>query len=114
LIFSSQAHGDGIEVRFQRETIWLTQRLMAKLFDCSTDNISLHLKNIFKENELDENSVTEDFSVTASDGINYQTKHYNLDAIIAVGSLARCRFSGTVVRKTEKSPSPNGTRYFTT
>ncbi|KAA6314645.1 hypothetical protein EZS27_034771, partial [termite gut metagenome] len=54
-------------------------------FDCSTDNISLHLKNIFKENELDENSVTEDVSVTASDGKTYKTKHYNLDAIIAVG-----------------------------
>jgi hypothetical protein len=56
---------------------------MAALFDCSTDNISLHLKNIFKENELDENSVAEEFSVTASDGKNYKTKHYNLDAIIA-------------------------------
>jgi hypothetical protein len=74
-----------IEVRVQNETIWLTQKLMATLFDCSTDNISLHLKNIFKENELDENSVTEQFSVTASDGKKYTTKHYNLDAIIAVG-----------------------------
>ena len=58
---------------------------MATLFDCSTDNISLHLKNIFNENELNESSVTEEFSVTASDGKNYKTKHYNLDAIIAVG-----------------------------
>ena len=57
---------------------------MGVLFDCSTDNISLHLKNIFKENELEENSVTEEFSVTASDGKTYKTKHYNLDAIIAV------------------------------
>ncbi|KAA6328672.1 hypothetical protein EZS27_022454 [termite gut metagenome] len=85
LIFTNQAKEDGIEVRVQNETIWLSQKLMAVLFDCSTDNISLHLKNIFKENELDENSVTEDFSVTASDGKNYKTKHYNLDAIIAVG-----------------------------
>jgi hypothetical protein len=74
-----------LEVLLQNETIWLSQKLMAKLFDCSTDNISLHLKNIFKENELDEFSVAEDFSVTASDGKNYKTKHYNLDAIIAVG-----------------------------
>ena len=85
LIFSNQTGKDGIEVRFENETIWLSQKLMAVLFDCSTDNISLHLKNIFKSAELDENSVTEEFSVTASDGKNYKTKHYNLDAIISVG-----------------------------
>lgn len=80
--------GDGhfkLEVHFEDETAWLSQRRMAELFDCSTDNISLHLKNIFKEHELDEKSVVEDFSVTASDGKTYKTKHYNLDAIIAVG-----------------------------
>ena len=85
LIFTNQAKEDGIEVRVQDETIWLSQKLMGVLFDCSTDNISLHLKNIFKENELEENSVTEKFSITASDGKIYKTKHYNLDAIIAVG-----------------------------
>jgi hypothetical protein len=85
LIFANQAKTDGIEVRVQNETIWLSQKLMAVLFDCSTDNIALHLKNIFKEQELDENEVTEEFSATASDGKNYKTKHYNLDAIIAVG-----------------------------
>lgn len=85
LIFTNQAKEDGIEVRLQGDTIWLSQKLMATLFDCSTDNIGLHLKNIFKEGELEENSVTEDFSVTASDGKTYRTKHYNLDAIIAVG-----------------------------
>ena len=85
LIFTNQAKEDGSEVRVQNETIWLSQKLMGVLFDCSTDNISLHLKNIFKENELDESSVTEEFSVTASDGKTYRTKHYNLDAIISVG-----------------------------
>ncbi len=85
LIFTNQAKEDGIEVRVQDETIWLSQKLMAALFDCSTDNISLHLKNIFNENELEEKAVTEEFSVTASDGKSYITKHYNLDAIIAVG-----------------------------
>ena len=85
LIFTNQAKEDGIEVRVQNETIWLSQKLMGVLFDCSTDNISLHLKNIFKENELDESSVTEEFSVTASDSKTYRTKHYNLDAIISVG-----------------------------
>ena len=58
---------------------------MATLFDCSTDNISLHLKNIFKSGELQEDSVTEKNSATASDGKTYQTKFYNLDAIISVG-----------------------------
>lgn len=85
LIFTNQAKENGIEVRVQNETIWLSQKLMAVLFDCSTDNISLHLKNIFNDGELDPDSVTEEFSVTASDGKNYRTKHYNLDAIIAVG-----------------------------
>ncbi len=85
LIFSNQKGKDGIEVRFENDTIWLSQKLMAVLFDCSPDNISLHLKNIFKSGELDENSVVEKFSVTASDGKNYKTKHYNLDAIISVG-----------------------------
>lgn len=85
LIFTSQAGKDGIEVRFENETIWLSQKLMAVLFDCSTDNISLHLKNIFKSGELNENSVVEDFSVTASDGKKYKTRHYNLDAVISVG-----------------------------
>jgi hypothetical protein len=85
LIFTSLAGENGIEVRFQNETIWLSQKMIAVLFDCSTDNVSLHLKNIFKTKELDENSVAEDFSVTATDGKNYKTKHYNLDAIIAIG-----------------------------
>jgi hypothetical protein len=85
LIFTSQAGENGIEVRFQNDTIWLSQKMMAVLFDCSTDNVALHLKNIFKTKELVENSVAEDFSVTASDGKNYKTKHYNLDAIIATG-----------------------------
>ena len=85
LIFTSQSGENGIEVRFQKETIWLSQKMMAVLFDCSSDNISLHLKNIFKTGELDENSVAEEFSVTASDGKKYKTKQYNLDAIIATG-----------------------------
>ncbi|MBU6197456.1 MAG: virulence RhuM family protein [Cyanobacteria bacterium REEB446] len=85
LMFTADSRADGIEVRYENETVWLSQKMIAVLFDCSTDNISLHLKNIFKEHELDKNSVTEEFSVTASDGKTYRTKHYNLDAIIAVG-----------------------------
>ncbi len=85
LIFTSQAGEDAVEVRYENETIWLTQKMIALLFDCSVDNISLHLKNIFKDGELEENSVVEKFSVTASDGKQYSTKHYNLDAVISVG-----------------------------
>jgi hypothetical protein len=85
LIFTKQNQTSSIEVRYMNETIWLSQKLMAELFDCSTDNISLHLKNIFRSGELKENSVVEEFSVTATDGKNYRTKHYNLDAIISVG-----------------------------
>ena len=57
-----------VSVLFENENLWLTQKLMAQLFECSTDNISLHLKNIFKEKELDKNSVVEEYSVTAKDG----------------------------------------------
>ncbi len=67
------------------ETIWTTQKGMAQLFDCSTDNVSLHLKNIFESGELEKNSVTEKISATAADGKNYLTQFYNLDAIISVG-----------------------------
>ena len=73
-----------IWVLFQNENLWLSQKLMAELFECSTDNIWLHLKNIFKEWEQSEKSVTEDCSVTASDGKNYKVKHYSLEAIISV------------------------------
>lgn len=75
----------GIQVKYDKDTLWMTQKAMAELFNCTTDNVSLHLKNIFNENELDINSVTEDFSATASDGKKYKMKFYNLDAIISVG-----------------------------
>lgn len=73
------------------ETIWLTQKMMAELFDCTSDNISLHLKNIFASGELDENSVTERISATAADGKKYLTNFYNLDAIISVGYRVNSR-----------------------
>ena len=73
------------------DTIWLNQKGMAELFDCSTDNISLHLKNIFAEGELVKDSVTEKISATASDGKVYATQFYNLDAIISVGYRVNSR-----------------------
>lgn len=74
-----------VDVLLQDETVWLSQKSMSLLFDCSTDNVSLHLKNVFESSELEENSVTEVFSATASDGKTYKVKHYSLDAIISVG-----------------------------
>ena len=74
-----------VNVLVKDDTIWLNQKAMAELFDCSTDNISLHLKNIFAEGELAKESVTEKISATASDGKTYATQFYNLDAIISVG-----------------------------
>ena len=73
------------------DTIWLNQKGMAELFDCSTDNISLHLKNIFAEGELVKESVTEKISATAADGKTYATQFYNLDAIISVGYRVNSR-----------------------
>ena len=70
------------------ETIWLTQKSMAEVFDCSSDNVSLHLKNIFEDNEFDKNSTTEKISVVRKEGnrnVNRELEFYNLDAIIAVG-----------------------------
>ena len=85
LTFAYQTGGDGVEVRVENGTIWLSQKNMGDLFMTSSDNIGLHLKNIFKEGELIAALVTEEFSVTATDGKNYTVRHYNLDAIIAVG-----------------------------
>jgi len=85
LIFSYQTGGDGVEVRVQDGTVWLSQKSMGSLFDTTPENILMHLKNIFKDEELTADSVAKIFLATAADGKNYQTKHYNLDAIIAVG-----------------------------
>lgn len=85
ILYTSPAGEIKIEVFFQDETAWLTQQLLAELFDTTKQNISLHLNNIFKEGELLEKSVVKEFLTTAADGKKYQTKYYSLDAIIAVG-----------------------------
>ena len=85
LIYKNSEGNIIVDAIYKDETLWLTQKGMSRVFDCTTDNISLHLKNIFKDKELNETSVTENSSITASDGKNYKTKIYNLDAIIAVG-----------------------------
>lgn len=85
ILYEMENHQETVSVTFKDETFWLTQKAMSELFGCSSDNISLHLKNIFSEGELIKDSVTEKFSATASDGKIYLTQFYNLDAIIAVG-----------------------------
>lgn len=74
-----------VEVRFEHENVWLTQKLMAELFDTTIANINIHLKNIFQSAELQQDSVIKDFLITASDGKKYKTKMYALEVIIAVG-----------------------------
>lgn len=85
LLYTTPNEDIKINAVIKDETLWLTQKAMAELFGCTTDNISLHLKNIFEEQELNKDSVTEKISATASDGKNYLTQFYNLDAIISVG-----------------------------
>jgi len=85
LIYRAENEDVSVDALIRDETVWLTQKAMAELFDCSSDNISLHLKNIFFSGELDRDSVTEKISATAADGKNYKTQFYNLDAIISVG-----------------------------
>ena len=85
LIFQIEGKEQGVEVYYKDKTVWCTQKAMGMLFDCSTDNISLHLKNIFASGELEKDSVTEKISATASDGKKYMTQFYNLDAVISVG-----------------------------
>ena len=74
-----------VDVRFQDETVWLTQAQLAELYHSSKANISEHIKNIFDEGELDKNSVVRKFRTTASDGKNYEVNYYNLDMIISLG-----------------------------
>ena len=85
LIYKNNNGNIVVDAIYKDETLWLSQKGMSKVFECTTDNISLHLKHIFAENELDKNSVTDKCSLTADDGKNYNTTIYNLDAIIAVG-----------------------------
>lgn len=85
LIFTWQAGEESLQVRFEDQTIWLTQKLMAELFAVDVRTVSEHLKNIFESHELDANSVVRKIRITAADGKTYLAQHYNLDAIISVG-----------------------------
>lgn len=85
LIFTSQSGENSIEVKVFDESVWLTQAMIAQLFDKGRTTITEHLKNIFESEELDENAVCREFRHTANDGKAYNTKYYNLDAIISLG-----------------------------
>lgn len=98
LLYQTDKSDVKVVVTYKDETFWLTQKAMGELFGCSSDNISLHLKNIFAEGELDKNSVTEKISATAVDGKKYLTQFYNLDAIIAVGYRVNSK-KATLFRK---------------
>lgn len=85
IIYQTEDGQTKIDVQFQDEMVWLTQKLMAELFEVSVPTINEHLKNIFFTQELEEKTVIRNFRITAADGKEYDTKHYNLDAIIALG-----------------------------
>ena len=85
LMFTGQAGAQSIEARYENDTVWLTQKLMAELFAVDVRTISEHLKNVFFNGELSEESVIRKFRITAADGKSYLTQFYNLDAIISVG-----------------------------
>ena len=85
LIFEQQKKEKGIEVRFEDGDLWLTQKALGELYNTSKQDISYHLSNIFKELELEQNSVVKNYLTTALDGKKYKTNYYNLDAIISVG-----------------------------
>ena len=106
ILYTTEDGRSQIKLRAKDQTVWLSQREMAQLFDVSTDNVGLHLKNLFADGELEENSVTEESSVTAADGKNYLTKLYNLDGILAVGYRVRSprgvqfrRWASTVLKE---------------
>ncbi|DAB28734.1 MAG TPA: cell filamentation protein Fic [Sulfurimonas sp. UBA10385] len=84
-IASTNAVNENIEIRYEDENLWLTQKLIAKLYNVEVNTINYHIKKIFADNELEENSVIRKFRITANDGKNYNTQHYNLSMIIAIG-----------------------------
>ena len=76
---------ESVEVRYEDENIWITQKMLAVLYEVEPNTINYHIKKIFEDSELEEDSVIRNFRITASDGKSYDTKHYNLQMIIAVG-----------------------------
>lgn len=93
VIYTGEDGQSRLEVKFQGETVWLTQAQLVDLFQSSKANISEHIKNIFLEGELDKNSVVRKFRTTATDGKNYEVEHYNLDLIISLGYRVKSKIA---------------------
>jgi len=89
IIYQTDDGSTKIDVRFEDDTVWLTQQQLCELYQTSKSNISEHIKHIFEEGELDENSVVRKFRTTAADGKSYNTTYYNLDMIISLGYRVR-------------------------
>ena len=85
LTFVAASGAGGVEAVYADENVWLSQKMMAQLYDVEVPTINYHLKKVFEDSELEEDSVIRTFRITAGDGKSYDTKHYNLSAIIAVG-----------------------------
>ena len=85
IIYQTDDGQTKIDVRMEKETVWLSQAQMAELFQTTKQNVSLHINNAFAEGELEQDSVVKEYLTTAADGKNYRTKHYSLDVIISVG-----------------------------
>lgn len=85
VIFKTSDEKVSIDVRFEGETVWLTQAQLVDLYGSSKANVSEHIKHIFEEGEFEEDAVVRNFRITAADGKSYQTKYYNLDMIISLG-----------------------------
>lgn len=106
ILYTTEDGRSQIKLRAQEQTVWLTQLEMAELFDATKQNISLHLKNVFEDGELDPDSVVKESLTTAADGKRYQTLLYNLDAILSVGYRVRSqrgvqfrRWASTVLKE---------------
>lgn len=98
VIYNTESNGTKVEVRLIDGNLWLTQEQIVSLYNSSKSNISEHIKHILEEGELDENSVVRNFRTTASDGKQYNVKHYNLEMILAIGYRVRSNV-GTNFRK---------------
>jgi len=93
IIYQTDEGTTKVEVRFQNDNVWLTQAQLVELYQSSKSNISEHIKHIFEEGELSEDSVVRKFRTTATDSKNYDTTHYNLDMIISLGYRIKSRIA---------------------
>ncbi len=106
ILYQTQDGRTRVECRFQNETIWLSQALMAELYQTSKQNISLHLQNLYREGELDPDRVVKEYLTTGPDGKTYGILHYNLDAILTVGYRVKSH-RGTQSRMMMPWPRPS-------